>query len=108
MELRPYGKNTKNYLSNEPKMSSAHTFFAEIQLFEGRDLKNLIFQKNCSKFSRLKKKNQKNGTKIEDQEEEAGKIFLNTTSADLLYISSLLGSIASQEYTTNNMVLFFD
>ncbi len=37
-ELRLYGKNTKNYFSNEPKMSSVHALFAAIQLFEGREI----------------------------------------------------------------------
>ncbi len=49
MELRPYGKNTQN--SFEPKMRSVHAYFAEIQFFEGGDLKNPILQKNCLKFS---------------------------------------------------------
>ncbi len=51
MELRPYSKNKSNYFSNEPKMSSVHVFFAEIQLFEGRNLKTPIFWENCLKFS---------------------------------------------------------
>ncbi len=38
-----------------PKMNSVPAFFAEIQLFEGGDLKNPIFQKNCLKFSNWKK-----------------------------------------------------
>ncbi len=71
-------------------MSSVHAFFAEIQLVEGRDLKTAIFQKNCLKFSDFKKKTEKR-TKIEDQEGEVGKIFLNTTSANLLCTSSTLG-----------------
>ncbi len=37
-------------------MSSVHAFFAEIQLFEGRDLKTPIFWKNCLKFPIEKKK----------------------------------------------------
>ncbi len=40
-------------------MSSAHAFFAEIQLFEGRDLKDLIFWKNGLKFPIEKTKTKK-------------------------------------------------
>ncbi len=40
-------------------MSFVNAFFAEIQLFEGRDLKNPIFQKNCLKFFDWKKKTRK-------------------------------------------------
>ncbi len=69
--------------------ASVHAFFAEIQLFKGRDLKNPIFQKNCLKFSDWKKTEKR--TKIEDLEGEAGKILLNTTSANLLCTSSTLG-----------------
>ncbi len=55
----------------------------------------------------MKKKTEKQ-TKIEDQEEEAGKIFLNTTSANLLCTSSTLGLHGKPgRKTTNNMVLFF-
>ncbi len=40
-------------------MNSVHAFFAEIQLFEGKDLKNPIFWKNFLKFSDLiKQKNE--------------------------------------------------
>ncbi len=75
-------------------MSSVHAFFTEIHPFEGRDLKNLIFGKNCLMFW-LKKKKQKL-TKIVDQkakteDQKAGKIFLNMTSANLLCTSSTLG-----------------
>ncbi len=60
----------QNYLSNKPKMRSVHAFFAEMQLFEGRNLKTPIFWKNCLKFSDWKK--QKNEMKIEDQEGGGG------------------------------------
>ncbi len=59
VELRPYGKNTYNYPSNEPKMSSVHAFFAEIQLFKGRDLKNPNFPEKLFKVFQFKKKNRK-------------------------------------------------
>ncbi len=68
-------------------MSSVHAFFAEIQLFEGTE--KPYFPEKLFEVFRLKKIEKR--TKIEDREGEAGKIFLNMTSANLLCTSSTLG-----------------
>ncbi len=89
-------------------MSSVHAFFAKIQLFEGRDLlKNLIFPKKLFKVFQLKKKKTEKRTKLEDQEGEVDKIFLNTTSANLLCTSSTLGLRSKPEINCQQYGPFF-